>query len=68
MTFGPGIRDMGAQAAAMVAKVLSWAAPGTLPVELPRRQYLTVFLERANEYGVEFSDEALSLADIVLRE
>ena len=63
ITFGPSIADLGAQAAVMVAQVLAGADPTSLPVELPRRQQLNLFLGRAEAIGYEFSNEALSLAD-----
>jgi putative ABC transport system substrate-binding protein len=68
MSYGPDLRDLGAQMGVMVAKVLNGADPGALPVELPRRQRLALFLVRAEEIGYEFSEEALSLADVVIRE
>jgi len=68
MSYGPDLRDLGAQMGVMVAKVLNGADPATLPVELPRRQRLALFLGRAKEIGYQFSDTALSLADVVIRE
>ena len=66
MSYGPDLRDMGAQMGAMVIKVFNGTDPETLPVELPRRQRLALFLGRAEEIGYQFSDEALSLADILV--
>ena len=68
MTFGPSITDLGSQAAEMVGQVLGGADPGDLPVELPSRQLLTLFLGRAADIGYEFSDEALSLADVLVQD
>ena len=66
MSYGPDLKDMGVQMSAMVAKVLAGADPGTIPVELPRRQRLALYLGTAKEIGYEFSDEALSLADTLV--
>ncbi len=68
MNYGPSMADVGAQAAEMVGQVLGGADPGDLPVELPSRQLLTLFLGRAADIGYEFSDEALSLADVLVED
>ena len=68
MSYGPDLRDLGEQMGVMVAKVLNGADPGTLPVELPRRQRLALFLGRAEEIGYEFSEQALAMADVVVTE
>ena len=46
-SYGPDLRDMGTQMGAMVAKVFNGTDPVMLPVELPRRQRLELFLGRA---------------------
>ena len=66
MSYGPDLRDMGVQMGVMVAKVLGGADPGTLPVELPRVQKLTLFMAAARETGYEFSENALALADVLV--
>ena len=52
----------------MVAKVLNGTDPGSLPVELPRRQRLALFLGRAEAIGYVFSEQALAMADFVATE
>ena len=66
MSYGPDLREMGAQMGVMVSKVLNGTAPGTLPVELPRVQKLTLFLGAAKEAGYVFSENALALADTLV--
>ena len=66
MSYSPDLRDLGAQMGVMVAKVLDGADPGTLPVELPRVQELSLFLGAAKEAGYEFSEDALALADVLV--
>jgi len=66
MSYGPQMRDVGAQLAVMVAKVLNGDDPGTMPVERPRRYWLTLYLGTAKRIGYEFSDTALSLADVLV--
>ena len=66
MSYGPDLRDLGVQMGVMVAKVLNGTDPATLPVELPRRQRLALFLGRATEIGYQFSDQALALADVLV--
>ena len=67
MSYGPDLADMGEQMGVMAAKVLNGADPGTLPVELPRRQRLALYLDTANELGYQFSTRALDLDDELVR-
>ena len=67
MSYGPDLKDMGVQMSVMVAKVLYGADPGTLPVELPRRQRLVLYLKTADEIGYQFNDQALTLADALVK-
>ena len=67
MSYGPDLRDLGAQMSVMVAKVLDGADPAVLPVELPRVQKLTLFLGPAREAGYEFNEDALALADVLVQ-
>ena len=66
MSYGPDLSDMGKQMGVMVDKVLNGVDPGSLPVELPRRQSLTLYLGAANDIGYQFTQEALALADVLV--
>lgn len=58
---------MGEQAGRMVAKILTGASPGDIPIEEAQRYALVFNLKRATQLGIEIPPDVLLAADEVIR-
>lgn len=66
--FGPDYTVMGQQVATMSDKVLLGKKPEDIPVETPKRLFLTVNLETARAIGITLDPELLKEAEVIIGE
>jgi putative ABC transport system substrate-binding protein len=66
MSYGPTLAAQFRQAATYVAKILTGARPGDLPVEEPTRMYLMINLKTAKALGLTIPPSLLQRADQVI--
>ncbi len=66
MAYGPSLREMNRAGATLVAKILSGAWPGDLPIERPTRFELVINLKTAKAFGLTIPPSLLARADQVI--
>jgi putative tryptophan/tyrosine transport system substrate-binding protein len=66
ISYGPNLRDMYAQSARHVQKLISGEAPGNLPMEQPTRFELVINLKTAQALGITVPRTLLARADEVI--
>jgi putative ABC transport system substrate-binding protein len=64
--YGPNLRDIYRSLASYVDRILRGAAPGNLPVDLPRSIELVVNLRTARALGIKIAQSVLVRADRVI--
>ena len=64
--YGPNLRDIYRSLATYVDRILRGAAPGNLPVDLPRSIELVVNLRTARALGIKIAQSVLVRADRVI--
>lgn len=67
VAYGPELMSVNERAAVFVAKILSGAKPGDLPVERPTKVQLIVNLKSVSALGLKVPDRILYRADEVIR-
>jgi putative ABC transport system substrate-binding protein len=67
LAYGPEMASTAERSADLVAKVLSGANPGDLPIERPTRFELVVNLKAAKQLGISVPDTVLARADKVIK-
>ncbi len=63
---GPYLPHEGRQGARMADRILKGAKPAVLPVETAE-YFLTINLKKAQEMGLDISDDILRQADTIIR-
>jgi len=66
-SYGLNTTDAGRQAARLVDKILKWAAPVEIPVEVSMQFEFAINLQTANALGVPIAPEVLYRANRVVR-
>ena len=66
VSYGPNLRLVGLQTAALVDKVLKGAGAGEIPIETPDRFFLAINLSTAKEIGLKVPRSILERADRVV--
>jgi putative tryptophan/tyrosine transport system substrate-binding protein len=63
MAYAPDQDEQFREAARYVDKILRGARPGDLPIQHPRRYFLTINLGAANALGLKLPQELVAKAD-----
>jgi len=59
MSYGADIRQLGMQAAKLVAKIMKGAKPSEIPIQTPEKLFLTINLTTAKAIGLDISRRIL---------
>jgi len=67
VAYGPDVADLSARAAAYVDKILKGANPGEMPIEQPRRLFLSINRKTARALGIRIPPALILQADQVVQ-